>query len=118
MLIIAAACSNGVEPASQVINVRVVDDRGVAVDRMPVTVSLTSVIQDTNTGRSGSVDIALPAAGEYTVHVVPRAGYLRGPDPLTRKVFVAPSGRVNVEFVVFRAGVSTGDPRPWENPGS
>jgi hypothetical protein len=109
------ACSSGstTDPAANTIDVRVVDDVGAGVWRMPVT-ALTSdgVIVKGVTARDGTVHLGIAGAGVYQVSVIPREGYLRALDPLVRTVSVDPAASASVQFQVSRAGVSQAERPP------
>ena len=111
------ACSSGTSPDGTIINVRVRDDTGAPVSRTAVRVSLSQQGRlNATTRRDGTADIEVGDAGEYVVFVIPSEGYRAGVEPLSRVVNVASNSRVTVDFVVYRAGVSTADPRPFEIP--
>ena len=115
LVVAVAACDSGkgTGPDGTVITVRVVDDIGTPVNRMPVRVSQSeSSLLDARTRDDGTASIEVTSPGDYRVYVVPRAGYLAGREPLSRTVTVAPNSTVNVEFVVQRDGVSTANPPP------
>ena len=81
---------------------------------MPVVVRQAGVtLVTTRTDDGGAVDISVPGAGSYEVQVVPRAGYMRGRDPLTKQVSVNGGGAV--QFTVYREGVSTNDTCNYPN---
>jgi hypothetical protein len=65
------------------------------------------------------VAVTVPEAGSYEVQVIPRAGYQRGRDPLTKLVDVNGGGAV--QFTVYREGLSPNDlcnyPDPCANSG-
>jgi hypothetical protein len=114
-----SACSSGTPtgPRGPVLNVRVIDDAGAPVDRMPIKVTMSEDSRvDGRTGRDGTADIRLTAAGTYEVRVIPRDGYLAGIEPLSKTVTVEANGAVTLTFTVHRAGVSTADPKPETDP--
>ena len=109
------ACSSGTGPDGTIINVRVRDDIGDPVSRTAVRISLSEQPRLHATTRlDGTADIDVGNAGDYVVYVIPREGYKAGLDPLSRVVNVTSNSRVTVDFVLYRDGVSTGDPRPDE----
>ena len=115
VLAVAVACSSATSPEGTVINVTVRDDRGVAVSRMPVTVSSSSGSRvETRTKGDGTVDVRVAAGGAYSISVVPREGYLAGQDPLLKNVSVAMNETATVGFTVQRSAVSTAEPKPWD----
>ena len=116
-LLIAAvwACSSGTptSPSGPVLNVRVIDDIGAPVNRMPIKVTMSEASRvDGRTGDDGTADIRLTAAGTYEVRVIPRNGYVAGIEPLSKTVTVEENGAVTLTFTVHRTGVSTADPNP------
>jgi hypothetical protein len=116
MLIAICGCDSGNQtgPASALINVRVRDDVGMPVDRMPVRVTMST--EDplvTRTGADGTVDVRVTEGGVYRVWVVPREGYLAGIESLSKTISVSVNDNATVDFIVHRATVST-DPRPFE----
>ena len=82
---------------------------------MPVT-ALTSdgLTVKGVTRNDGRVHLGVPGSGVYQVSVIPRAGYLRGTDPLVRTVSVDPAASASIQFQVSRAGVSQAE-HPPEN---
>jgi len=113
-LVGAAACGSPSGPSGPRLSVSVRDDAGLTIERMPVTVRQAGVtLVTTRTDDRGVVDIAVPGAGSYEVQVVPRAGYIRGRDPLTKQVSV--NGGGSVQFTVYREGVSTYDTCNYPN---
>jgi hypothetical protein len=113
----ASACGSG-EPAGPrgpVINIRVNDDIGVPVSRMPILVTRSAAARiEGSTGTDGTLEIHLGDAGTYQVRVIPRDGYLAGVEPLSKVVTVEPDATETVMFTVHRIGVSTADPGPAE----
>ena len=110
-----AACSSGgsTGPAANVINVRVVDDAGIGVGRMPVTAVSSSGAEVRGvTHGDGTVKISVTESGVYQVSMIPREGYLRSLDPLTRTVSVDAAQAASIQFQVWRSGVSTGENPP------
>lgn len=108
LLLGAAACDvgSGMQPDVAVINVRVVDDRGVPINRTELNVQLPSVERiDGKTGSDGVASIGVADAGTYRVTVIPRAGFYSGPDGSSRIVEVAPNTRTSVEFKLYREGI-------------
>lgn len=102
------ACGSPSGPSGPRLNVTVRDDAGVSIERMPVVVRQAGItLTTTRTDGRGQVAVAVPEAGSYEVQVVPRAGYQRGRDPLTKLVRVNGGGAV--QFTVYREGVSPGD---------
>jgi len=113
-LVGAAACGSPSGPSGPRLSVSVRDDAGLTIERMPVTVRQAGVtLVSTRTDDRGVVDIAVPGAGSYEVQVVPRAGFTRGRDPLTKQVSV--NGGGSVQFTVYREGVSTYDTCNYPN---
>jgi len=111
----ASACSSGTPTSllGPVLNVRVIDDIGAPVNRMPIKVTMSEASRiDGRTGNDGTADIRLTQAGTYEVRVIPRDGYLAGIEPLSKTVTVEANGTVTLTFTVHRAGVSTADPGP------
>ncbi|HEX6574417.1 MAG TPA: hypothetical protein VF042_05550 [Gemmatimonadaceae bacterium] len=111
-----AACNSGgsTSPDVNVINVRVVDDAGEGVVRMPVyAVTSSGETLKGVTRRDGTVRLAVSGAGTYQLSVIPRDGYIKAIDPLTRTVSVDAMTAASVQFQVYRIGVSTGE-RPFE----
>ena len=110
-----AACSSSgtTDPAAKTINVRVVDDIGAGVSRMPVT-ALTSEGLTVRgvTRRDGTVRLGVAGTGVYQVSVTPREGYLRGTDPLVRMVSIDPAASASIQFQVSRAGISQAEHPP------
>ena len=102
----------GTEPDATVINVRVRDDRGVAVGRTQVIVTLATTQVTTRTSSDGSVSVRVAGGGVYRVSVIPRAGYLAATDPLSKQVSVAAKARAVVDFAIARDGTYSGDPFP------
>lgn len=114
LLMGAAACDLGssTEPQVAVINVRVVDDRGVPVNRAELSVQLSSASRvDAKTGSDGTANVGVATAGTYQVSVVPRAGFLSGTEGSSRTIVVAPNSRTTVEFKLYREGVVPEGPR-------
>ena len=112
-LVTACDSGKGTGPDGTIIAVRVLDDSGKPVSRMPIRVAQTeSPLLDASTRSDGTASIEVMAPGVYRVYVVPRAGYLAGREPLSRTVTVAPNSTVTVDFVVQRDGVSTATPPP------
>ena len=111
-----SACGSGGPTSPQaLINVRVSDDIGAPVDRMPVRVTMSAAERfEGSTGRGGTARIEVSGAGTYEVKVIPRDGYLAGPEPLLKTVIVESNGTSTVTFTVHRVGVSTADPKPTE----
>jgi hypothetical protein len=110
---IACGSSQSTEPtASTVITVRVVDDRGAPVDRIPLIVTMSGTRVDARTGRDGTADVGVTASGTYTVRVVPRAGYAGDAQPIAKNVNVEANSRATVDFTVNRSGISSGDINP------
>lgn len=112
---VLAACSSGgtTGPDANVINVRVVDDIGTGVGRMPVTAIMSNGASVRGVTREdGTVKIGVADAGTYQVSVVPRDGYLRGVDPLVRTISVSASESASIQFLVSRAGISTAETPP------
>lgn len=114
LVAVVAACDagKGAGPDGTIITVRVIDDSGTPVNRMPVRAQTESSLLDARTSSDGTVSIEVMSEGVYRVYVVPRAGYLAGREPLSRTVTVAMNSTVTVDFVVQRDGVSTADPPP------
>lgn len=114
LLVGASGCGvlGGTEPDATMINVRVRDDRGVAVGRTQVIVTLAATEVITRTSNDGSVSVRLSGGGVYRVRVIPRAGYLAATDPLSKQVTVASNARAVVDFAVSRDGTYSGDPLP------
>lgn len=111
------ACGSPSGPSGPRLNVTVRDDAGVSIERMPVVVRQAGVtLTTTRTDDRGQVAIAVPEAGRYEVQVVPRAGYQRGRDPLTKLVSVNGGGAV--QFTVYREGLSAGDTCNYPDPCS
>lgn len=113
LLLGAAACDFGGGTGSDaaVINVRVVDDSGAPISRIPVRVMLTPSAEtlSARTEGDGTARVGVSGAGTYRVTVIPRAGYVGGASPLARNVEVSGSGRTTVDFTIYREGV-TGEP--------
>ena len=117
LLLIVGACdgSSSTRSDASTISVRVLDDRGVPVNRMPVVARLSaSASVSTRTGKDGTAEIHVGDPGLYTVSVIPRDGYFKGLDPLTKSVSVASNAVAAVDFTVYRAGVTTDQPLPRE----
>lgn len=111
------ACGSPSGPSGPRLNVTVRDDAGVSIERMPVVVRQAGVtLTTTRTDDRGQVAVAVPEAGSYEVQVVPRAGYQRGRDPLTKLVRV--NGGGSVQFTVYREGLSAGDTCNYPDPCS
>ncbi|MBX9855131.1 MAG: hypothetical protein K2Y26_06385 [Gemmatimonadaceae bacterium] len=109
------ACGSPSGPSGPRLNVTVRDDAGLFIERMPVVVRQAGVtLTTTRTDGRGQVAVAVPEAGSYEVQVVPRAGYQRGRDPLTKLVSVNGAGAV--QFTVYREGLSTGDSCNYPDP--
>jgi len=112
LLVFVAACNvgGGTQPSSTRLDVRVRDDIGAAVDRMPVTVTFSSGERvSTRTGSDGKVAIDVPDGGTYQVTVIPRVGFIGGVAGLSKAVTVDERTSRTVDFTVHRAGMSTGD---------
>jgi len=112
---VLSACSSGAstEPALNVINVRVVDDAGNGVGRMPVTAVMTNGVSVRGITRSdGTLKIGIAQLVVYQVSMVPRDGYLRATDPLTRTMSIDPNTSASIQFQVWRSGVSTAETPP------
>lgn len=112
LLAAVAACDTGsTGPDAAVINVLVLDDRGVPVDRAEVNVTLPSATNvSALTRKDGTASVEVEDAGTYRVAVLPRAGYVGGNRSLSRSVIIAPSTRATVEFTLYRSGLSEGPP--------
>ena len=111
--VLVAACSSTTDPAAKTITVRVVDDAGAGVGRMPVTALTTEGVSVKGvTRKDGTVHLGVAGAGVYLVSVTPREGYLRGIDPLVRTFSVDPTGSASIQFQVWRAGVSQAERPP------
>lgn len=111
LLAAVAACDTGgsTGPDAAVINVLVLDDRGVPVNRAELNVTLPSATTvSAFTGRDGTAKLDVDDAGTYQVSVLPRAGYIGGNGTLSRVVTIAPSTRASVEFTLYRVGNSEG----------
>jgi hypothetical protein len=94
-----------------VINVTVRDDRGVPVDRMPITVKVSEANRvNTHTGRDGTVVVGVADEGVYQVTVIPRTGYVGSTNGLSKTVRISANENAAVSFTVHREGVSTADP--------
>lgn len=109
----ASACSSGnaTSPSGPVLEIRVVDDIGTPVSRMPIKVTMSEATPIAGTtGSDGTAGIRLIDAGTYNVRVIPREGYLAGPDPLSKSVTVEPNGSAALTFKVHRAGAASIDP--------
>ena len=115
LMLAGTACDSGTGVRSTVISVVVRDDRGVPVERMPVTAILSTTRVDVSTGNDGTVDIRVQDAGTYLVRVTPRAGYIGSTPALSKNVTVDVNARVTVDFTVHRQGVPTDDPGPGES---
>lgn len=119
LLVGLAACSgNSTQPTSMVINVSVRDDRGVPVDRMPITVKVSEATRvNTRTRRDGTVGVGVAGEGVYQVTVIPRTGYIGSTNGLSKTVQIAANENAAVSFTVYREGVSTAEPPierwPW-----
>lgn len=112
-----SACSSGgpTSPQGPLINVRVNDDIGVPVNRMPILVTMSAAQRiEGSTGNDGTLQVKVGDPGMYHVRVIPRDGYLAGIEPLLKVVTVEPNEAETVTFTVHRVGVSTADPRPTE----
>ena len=109
----AIACESGTATRSSVIDVVVRDDRGVPVERMPVSAILSTTRVDVSTGSDGTAEIRVPDAGTYIVRVTPRAGYVGSTPGLEKSVAVDANGNAAVGFTVHREGV----PVDWPPPG-
>ncbi|HEX8431180.1 MAG TPA: hypothetical protein VF625_07825 [Longimicrobium sp.] len=113
LLAAVAACDTGgsTGPDAAVINVLVLDDRGVPVDRAEVNVTLPSATSvSALTRKDGTASVEVEDAGTYRVVVLPRAGYVGGSGSLARSVIIAPSTKATVEFTLYRSGLSEGPP--------
>jgi hypothetical protein len=118
LLIAASACSasNSTAP-STVISIKLLDDAGAPAGRNRVAVTLADgTLEFASTGNHGTVDIPVPSAGSYVVSVIARTGFVGDNPNLTRSVTVAENARTEVEFVLYRGGVSSAEPFP-EPPG-
>ena len=110
--LVACDLGKGNAPDAPAILVRVVDDRGIPIDRMPVVVTLSSGARiETRTRGNGSVHVGLAESGTHQVTIIPRAGYVGASGRLTRTVTVGPEASVAVDFTVHREG-STVPPPP------
>jgi|GEM_PF-3204867 len=117
LIIGVSACGSGgpTAPEGPVINVRVSDDIGAPVSRMPIRVVAPAAEQlEGSTRNDGTLEIQVGDPGVYQVRVIPREGYLAGTEPLSKVVTVEPNESVIVLFTVHRAGVSTATPPPTE----
>lgn len=113
-LVAVGACGSGsTGPRGPAIDVRVSDETGGPVDRTAIRVILSASRLEARTDKSGRAIIRLLEGGDYDVHVVPRAGYVAGIEPLTRNVSVEQTGTATVEFTVHRVGLP-GEPMPIE----
>jgi hypothetical protein len=114
----AAACAGPTAPDGPRITIWVLDG-GRAVSRTRVIVTSTEGAaapeRTALTGDDGVATVDVPAAGLYTVRVLPRGGYRGGQDPLTKTVTLAGAGAVTVSFTVLAEGASDW-PRPTDNP--
>ena len=113
--VLLSACSSGAstEPALNVISVRVVDDAGNGVERMPVTAVMAGGVSVKGVTRNdGTVKIGIAHLGVYQVSMVPRDGYIRATDPLTRTMSIDANTSASIQFQVWRSGVSTGETPP------
>ena len=104
-----AACTPvaGISPDAPAITVRLRNENGANAGRNQVIVTTpatTRVI--TGTQYDGTLHLPVKEPGVYRVKVIPRDGFLAS-DSLTRDVTVGNSGRVVVDFTLFRAGCST-----------
>lgn len=111
LLLGLAACSTGggTDPNVAVLRVHLVDDRGMSAGRHQVVVqpSVGTTLERV-TGDDGTVSIRVPSSGRYQVRVIPRDGWMSTP-ALTRVVTLVSSQQASVDFMLLRAGVSTGD---------
>lgn len=106
-----ACAGQGTEVESTIINVLVRDDRGVTVNRIPVSAILSPTSRvDASTRTDGTVQLRVPDGGIYVVRVTARAGYIGSTPELIKSVSVDTNGTATVDFTVYRQGVSTGDP--------
>jgi len=110
-----SACGSGgpTSASGTVLEVRVMDDIGAPVNRMPITVTMSETSRiDGRTGSDGIADIRVGEAGTYEVRVIPRDGYLAGIEPLSKTVTVEANDAIVLTFTVHRQGVTTADPPP------
>lgn len=108
LLVGATACGlwSGSAPDPTVIAVRVVDDRGVPVDRAEVTVTMSGTTRvDAKTRSDGLTVIDVADVGTYLVTVIPRDGYVAGSDPLSKQVTVNANEKPLVTFTLYRASI-------------
>ena len=112
ILIGTVACAGqGTEVEATIINVVVRDDRGVPVNRMPVSAIISPTGRvDASTRTDGTVQLRVPDGGIYVVRVTARAGYIGSTPDLIKSVSVDANATATVDFTVYRQGVSTGDP--------
>lgn len=108
------ACESGTATRSTVIDVVVRDDRGVPVERMPVSAIFSTTRVDVSTRSDGTAEIRVPDGGTYLVRVTPRAGYIGSTPGLEKSVAVDANGKASVDFTVHREGVPIDRPPPGE----
>ena len=109
-----AACgsSGSTEPtgSQSVINVRVVDDIGAPVDRIPVIVTMSAIRFDGRTSKNGKAGISVSSPGTYSIRVIPREGYIASLEPSVKSVSVEANATAQVDFTIFRTGNSDTNP--------
>ncbi len=100
---VAACGSDATGPGGPAIEVQVVDDRGVPVDRIRIVVTLSPTEKVRMlTGKTGIARFRIPEAGSYQVSVIPRAGYLTAPGTSRATVVVSDDLTADVGFTVHR----------------
>jgi len=109
-----AACgsSASTEPtgSQSVISVRVVDDIGAPVDRIPVIVTMSASRFDGRTSKNGKAGISVSSPGTYSIRVIPRDGYVASLEPTVKSVSVEANATAQVDFTIFRTGNSETNP--------
>ena len=116
LVLALAGCDGGGTGPESAIVVRVTDEIGGPVDRMPVIVTgpLAHRI-DGRTRGDGTIRVAVREAGDYEVRVIPGAFYLGVPGTTSRTVTVGPGGTSMVNFTVHRVSLPA-PPAPEDRP--
>ena len=106
---VGCGSSDSVAPGAAAISVRVVDDAGTPIDRTRVIVSMGADRIEELTNTHGIASVRVENMGEYSVRVLPRAGYACGSGPIMKLVTVG-AGTASVAFTLMRDGVTQGTP--------
>ena len=102
LLVAAAGCGNINTIEGTVIEVRIVDEASRSAGPQALFVTLLSGEQlRTRTGMDGTVRIRVSEGGEYSVKVIPSAGYLV-PQVQSKRVSVGYFETASVNFVLQR----------------